>query len=137
MNKFANVIRAIKVLRNSVTTARLVGGITEAEAYAWKVMVDEAVDAQHEPLSEAENLEWSLMVVEVQLNASKSVFDRCSCGAVMEKGAAVCDACLEESELMVPSRCLGCGKEDRKVSLDFCHTCETDGTEFRLRGGHL
>ena len=137
MNKFASVIRAIKALRNSSTTARLAGGITEAEAYAWKVMVGDAIEAQHEPLTEAEELEWSLMVVEVQLNASKPVFDRCGCGAVMESGAAVCDDCLENSEFVVPAICKGCGKKDYRELLDFCYSCEVDGTEFRLRGGHL
>jgi hypothetical protein len=100
-------------------------------------MINEATSEQFEPVSEADELEWQLMIVEVQVNASKPVFDRCGCGAVMDAGAAVCDDCLENSEFLVPAICKGCGKADYRELLDFCHTCETNGTEFRLRGGHL
>jgi hypothetical protein len=131
MNKFANVVRAVRLLTSSTPRT------TAEDQFVWITMVNEAIDAQFEPVTETEELEWQLMIVEVQLNASKSVFDRCSCGAVMEKGAAVCDDCLEDSEFLVPCRCKGCGKEDRRELLDFCRDCEVDGTEFRLRGGHL
>jgi hypothetical protein len=131
MNKFASVVRAIRLLTSSTPRT------TAEEQFVWITMVNEAIDAQFEPVSEAEELQWQLMIVEVQMNSSKPCFKPCCCGTIICVEAAVCNTCLEESELMVPSRCLGCGKEDRKVSLEFCFECETNGTEFRLRGGHL
>ena len=61
----------------------------------------------------------------------------CACGQTMETGAAVCSTCLEESTLVTPSVCKGCGKVDHKESLDFCRDCEVNGTEWEARGGNL
>lgn len=60
----------------------------------------------------------------------------CACGQTMDTGAAVCGHCLEESEFVTPAVCKGCGKVDHKELLDFCRTCETNGTEWKLRGGN-
>lgn len=135
MNKFASVIRALKGLRYSST--KLQAAVTPDEELAWKAMVDEAVTEFFEPLTPAEQLEWHLMVLNHQLEEAHPCFDKCGCGRAIAVGSGVCDACLEESELLVPSVCLGCGKIDKKVVLDFCYNCEIDGTEFRIRGGHL
>jgi hypothetical protein len=63
--------------------------------------------------------------------------ETCACGKGMEAGAAVCDNCLEESELVIPAVCKGCGKVDNKVVSDFCRDCEVNGTEWEARGGNL
>jgi hypothetical protein len=62
--------------------------------------------------------------------------ETCACGQTMETGAAVCSTCLEESTLVTPSVCKGCGKVDHKVVSDFCRDCEVNGTEWTLRGGN-
>jgi hypothetical protein len=68
--------------------------------------------------------------------AVATIGSTCACGQTMPSGAAVCNKCLDESTLVTPSVCKGCGKVDHKVVSDFCRDCEVNGTEWTLCGGN-
>jgi hypothetical protein len=120
MNKFARLDLGFKALLGRKTTVTAETSVQLSQ-----------LDWDNHTIG-TEDAKWWTEAVAVATSG-----DVCACGQTMETGAAVCSTCLEESTLVTPSVCKGCGKVDNKVVSDFCRDCEVNGTEWEARGGNL
>jgi hypothetical protein len=133
MNKFSKIVLGLKALLGQKAPSSAVTdnfSPSEEEQAIWEEMAfgKPVTQFRCQSCQQSGNFHWC------HNHECKS--ETCACGKGMEPGAAVCDDCLEESELVIPAVCKGCGKVDHKVVSDFCRDCEVNGTEWTLRGGN-
>lgn len=93
-------MRTIVMALKSLGYKKTVKMLTVQETAEWNSLVSEAVMEQFEPFSKKEDSEWSCLVAEVQINASKSVFQPITYGCGHQgwhdgsDETSECDTCI-------------------------------------------
>lgn len=67
-------MRTIVMALKAIGYKKTIKLLSVEETIEWNRMVSSATLEQHEPFSKKEDSEWSCLVAEVQINASKPVF---------------------------------------------------------------
>jgi len=92
-------MRTIVMALKSLGYKKTVKLLSVEETIEWNTMVSEAVLEQFEPFSKKEDSDWSCLVAEVQINASKPVFHHITYGCGHQgywdgsDETSDCDAC--------------------------------------------